>query len=285
MLDYYKTKNARVLRQASPLTPARAALYALSVGLGRDPLDSAQLPFVYEGAASGMQVLPSIASVLIGPSDFLADCGWDYAHVLHGEERVAIHAPLRAGMEYTVAKRVLDVYDKGSGRGAVVLYECTAAESSSGAVVATVTRSMFARRDGGCDGNTAAAPSSHALPERPPDTVLRVETMPWQALLYRLNGDLNPLHADPERASVAGFQRPILHGLCLQGIVCAALVGRYSAGRPALLRALDLRFQAPVFPGETILIDVWVGANGLSFRCRALERDVIAISNGRCVIE
>ncbi len=146
-------------------------------------------------------------------------------------------------------------------------------------MLATATATVFLRGDGGCGGGFgAAAGPPNPVPNGLPDHVIDLPTRPEQALLYRLNGDDNPLHADPAVAAAAGFARPILHGLCTFGVVAHALLRALCGYDPARLRSVTLRFSAPVFPGETIRTEIFAGG---AFRARALERDVIVVSNGK----
>ena len=139
----------------------------------------------------------------------------------------------------------------------------------------------FCRGDGGFGGPTGPSPKPHVLPERPPDTSCDLATLPQAALLYRLNGDYNPLHADPEVAKAAGFDRPILHGLCTFGIVTHAILRTCCDYDSHAVRTMDARFSSPVFPGETIRTEIWREANEVSFRVRVVERDVVVLNNGR----
>jgi hypothetical protein len=196
-------------------------LYALGVGFGRDPLDEKELDYVFEGNA--LKTVPSMAVVLTRGS-LLADCGWDYSQVLHGEQRLELYRPLPPTGELIADARVVEAYDKGKGKGAVIHSEIEVRLKSDGEPLFKVGSATFARGDGGFGGSTDPAPAPHPIPERDPDLSCEVETRVDQALLYRLNGDRNPLHADPALAKRAGFPVPILHGLCTYGTACRALV-------------------------------------------------------------
>lgn len=254
-------------------------LYALAVGMGRDPLDPRELPFVYEGA--GLKVLPSFASVL-ARSRLLDDCGWDYSQVLHGAERIEWHRPLTESGSLRLASRVSRLRDLGEGRGAHILLEIRATAARSDAPLFTVERTLIARADGGCGGPQARWPAPPRLPDRPADLSSALRTRRDQALLYRLCGDRNPLHADPALARRLGLPAPILHGLCTWGVACRAILRTICEYDPTLLRSLEGRFSAPVLPGDTLVTEMWQQANTVWFRVRAEERDLVVINHGRC---
>ncbi|WP_312595856.1 MaoC/PaaZ C-terminal domain-containing protein [Brevundimonas sp.] len=255
-------------------------LYALSIGAGAEPgLD--ELSFVYEGQ---LQTLPSMAVVLGYPGFWQgeAEYGIDWRRVLHGEQSVEIHAPLAsAGVVQT--RSALDILiDKGADKGALLYWTRRLYDEATGSLLATVRQSSFLRGDGGCgDWGDGPALSMSPLPDRAPDDSLTLRTRTDQALLYRLNGDMNPLHADPAIARSAGFDGPILHGLCTYGFAARGLIHLACQGRADRLRRLDVRFSSVVTPGETLRIDVWHEAASVArFRCVALDRDVVVLNNG-----
>jgi acyl dehydratase len=258
-------------------------LYALGIGMGRDPLDANELAYVFERPGVALKTVPSMATVLTRVP-LLKDCGYDYTKVLHGEQRLALHRPLPAEGELIADSRVTEAFDKGAGKGAVIYTETAVRSAADGQPLFTLQSTVFARGDGGFGGPAGSGPAPHELPQRSPDVSLTLETRPDQALLYRLNGDRNPLHADPELARRVGFTAPILHGLCTYGIACRAvlLATRYDHTRIA---GFDGRFSAPVYPGESIATDIWVDGRTVSFRCRIPEREsVVVIGNGRCML-
>jgi acyl dehydratase len=149
----------------------------------------------------------------------------------------------------------------------------------------TLVSSTFARGDGGFGGPAGSGPQPHAIPDRKPDVTATLRTSKGQALLYRLNGDRNPLHADPDLAKRVGFPVPILHGLCTYGIACRAILQTVAAYDHTRITGFDVRFSAPVYPGEAIATDIWVDGATVSFRCRIPERnDTVVINNGRCAL-
>ena len=259
------------------LTPRDAVFYALSVGFGQDPLDARQLDFV--DADRALRAVPTQSVVLAHPGFWLADpkTGIDAVRVVHGEQRIAMRRPLPVEGEVIGRTRITGLVDKGPGRGALMYSQKDVLDAQTGELLATTRSTTFLRGDGGFGGPAGPVEPPHALPDTPPDVVVAMPTRPEQALYYRLNGDDNPLHADPAVAAKAGFPRPILHGLCTLGIVGHALLRTLGAYDDARFRELAMRFSAPVYPGETIAVDVW--SNG-SFRARVPERDVVVVNNG-----
>ena len=180
--------------------------------------------------------------------------------------------------------KVTDIVDKGAGRGALLFVERTVRDGDSGEDLATLRSTTFARGDGGCGGTTATAPPPHPVPDRAPDLACDLPTAPNSALIYRLSGDPNPLHASPAVAAAAGFDRPILHGLCTLGVAGHAILKTCCGYDPARLRSMALRFSAPVYPGETIRTEMWRDGAVVSFRARVVERDVVVLNNGRAEV-
>ncbi len=265
-------------------TERDSALYALGVGLGFDPLDEAQLKFVYE---QNMAALPTMAVVLAYPGFWLKESwtGVDWVRVLHGEQGIRIHQPLPPAATVVGTTRVTAVVDKGAAKGALIYSEREVRDKATGELLCTLTQSGFARGDGGFGGESRPSPPVHRIPDRAPDDVCELPTLPQAALIYRLSGDFNPLHADPKVAREAGFEAPILHGLATLGVAGHALLRAVCDYDPARLRALDLRFSAPVYPGETLATEIWRDGDGVvSFRTSAVERGVVVLNNGRAEI-
>lgn len=260
-------------------TTRDCALYALGVGAGADPMDEAELRFVYE---ENMAALPTFAVVLGYPGFWLKEMntGVDWRRLLHGEQGLVIHAPLPVSGTVIGRLRVTGFIDKGADKGALLLSERDVIDKASGALLATVSSTTFLRGDGGSGFSTGPAPTPHALPERAPDASLDLPTAPNAALIYRLSGDFNPLHADPKVAASAGFPRPILHGLCTYGVAGRALLRLACDNDPARLKRMDLRFSAPVFPGETIRTEIWREGKAINFRAKVVERDLVVLNNG-----
>jgi len=259
------------------LTRRDAVFYALSVGFGQDPLDARQLDFV--DADRALRAVPTQSVVLAHPGFWLADprTGIDALRVVHGEQRIAMHRPLPVEGEVIGRTRITGLVDKGPGRGALMYSQKDVIDAETGEPLAVTRSTTFLRGDGGFGGPAGPVEPPHRMPEAPPDVVVAMPTRPEQALYYRLNGDDNPLHADPAIAAKAGFPRPILHGLCTLGVVGHALLRTLGGYDVARFRELAMRFSAPVFPGEAIEVDIW---NDGSFRARAPERDVVVVNNG-----
>jgi acyl dehydratase len=263
--------------------PKDCILYALGLGLGQDPMNEDELAFVYE---KNLKALPTFAFMQAYSAYWLRDTslGITWTHVVHGEAGVVLHKPVAAQGAVIGKTRVVEVVDKGEGKGALVFSERKVIDKESGALLATLTQTTFCRADGGFGGPKRETPPPHAIPERAPDLVCDLPTRPEMALIYRLSGDVNPLHAEPQFALAAGFPRPILHGLATFGVAGHALLKVMCGYNPARLTAITGRFSAPVYPGETIRTEMWRDANVVSFRARVVERDVIALNNGRAEI-
>jgi acyl dehydratase len=253
-------------------------LYALSIGLGQDPMDAAQLDYVTE---KRLRAMPAMANVLGYAGFWLADprTGVDAVKLVHGEQSMTIHATLPTEGMVIGKTRVTEIIDKGAGKGAL-LYSSRDIHDAGGKLLATIDGTTFLRADGGFGGPSGPVKAPHPLPDRAPDAVLDLATRPEQALLYRLNGDMNPLHSDPELAGRAGFPRPILHGLCTFGVIAHALLKSLCAYDAEKFGRMDLRFTAPVFPGETIRTEIFHEPGGAAFRARVVERDIIVANNG-----
>jgi acyl dehydratase len=275
-----KLLNLAIPTVEQTYTAKDAMLYALGVGLGFDPTDRNQLDFVYE---KNLKVLPTFAVVLAYPGLWMRDLdtGIDAIKVVHGEQGLTLHKPLSPAGAVVGKSRVAGVVDKGEGRGALVMVERRIYAKGSGELIATVTQTAFCRGDGGFGGPSGPTPKPHELPARAPDLVCDLPTSPQAALIYRLSADINPLHADPEVAKAAGFPRPILHGLATYGVAGHALLKAACGYDPARLKSLNARFTAPVYPGETFRTEIWLDGSVASFRTTAIERNVVAISNGR----
>lgn len=261
-------------------------LYALGLGLGRDPLDAAQLRHTYERE---LVALPGMAAVLASPGFWMrerTELGIDVVKLVHGEQSLTLHHPLPAAGCVVGRSRVLRVVDKGPGKGAVVHVEKHLTDADGGRALATCEQVLFLRGDGGfsAQGVTSdePAPPLPATPDTPPDRTLDLPTRPEAALIYRLSGDLNPLHADPAVAARAGFPRPILHGLATWGMVCHAVVAERCGADVAQLHRFAARLSAPVYPGETLRLELWqLGPDEVALRARVTERDVVVLSHGR----
>jgi acyl dehydratase len=264
--------------------PKDCILYALGLGLGQDPLNADELAFVYE---KNLKVLPTFALMQGYAAYWLRqpDLGVTWSKVVHGEQGLILHEPVAPQGTVIGCTRILDVVDKGAGKGALVFSEREISDKASGRRLATLRQTTFCRADGGFGGPKRDTPPPQALPDRAPDGICDLPTRPEMALIYRLSGDTNPLHVDPDFAQAAGYPRPILHGLASFGVAGHALLKAVCGYDPTRLIAMAGRFSAPVFPGETIRTEFWRDGSVLSFRARVKERDVIAINNGRAEVK
>jgi acyl dehydratase len=267
-------------------------LYALGVGMGADPLDQRELPFVYE---RNLRTVPTAATVLASYGDIE---GFrprpnlppgrrlstpNMLLLVHGEQKLELHKPLPGEGTFTARARMMGAWDKGPKTGAIV-YMQTHWTDAAGELAATLTTGLFFRGDGGFGGPTDGEPQPHPTPSRAPDLTLEIATRPDQALLYRLCGDRTPLHSDPEIARRAGFERPILHGLCTYGITCRAVLAAWCDFDPDRIESHEVRFSRPVFPGDVITVDMWRDANVISFEAHVAARGVTVIKHGKTVL-
>ncbi len=264
-----------------------AILYALGLGYGQDPMNEADLRYLYEAHDAGQLAVPSFSVVLGGPGAWMRDprTGIDWVKSLHGEQGLVVHAPLPPEARVIGRNRVTGIIDKGPGKGSLLLMERDIVDAATGQLLATRTSSSFLRGDGGCGAPPREQVRPEPLPTRAPDVVHRIDTRPEAALIYRLSGDWNPVHASPAIARKAGFERPILHGLCTFGIACRALLATVCGNDPARLRHMNGRFSAPVYPGETQTVEIWQEAGGrVRFRTRIEARGITAFDFGEATI-
>jgi acyl dehydratase len=262
--------------------PKDCMLYALGVGLGYDPMNEDELAFVYE---KNLKVLPTMATVLGYGGSWAREAGIDQVRVVNGEQGFTLHRPLKTKGTLIGQTHILEVVDKGVGKGALIFSEREVTDKATGELIATVSQTAFCRGDGGFGGPPRTAPTpTHPIPERAPDFTCDLSTRPEAALIYRLSGDYNPLHAEPAFARAAGFERPIFHGLGTFGVSGHALLKTLCGYDPSRLISFGCRFSAPVFPGETIRTEMWRDGAIVSFRARVVGRDVVAINNGRAEV-
>lgn len=260
-----------------------AALYALGIGAPADPLDQDELKFVYELSSVGFRVFPTFAVVFSYefnrrlPSGEIAGIHYHPMMVVHGEQFLRVCRPLPKAATVTSAVKIADICDKGSGLLMIIdIRSCL----DDGSELATARHSLFFRGLGGFGG--ARGPSSQwVLPEREPDFVFEESTDVAQALLYRLAGDDNPLHADPQMAASGGYEKPILHGLCTMGFAARAILKRCADNDPDRFKSVNVRFSRHVFPGDTLVTEMWrESGNEIRFQTKVKERALVVLSHG-----
>jgi acyl dehydratase len=282
-IDVDKVVGAQIPGDVAEWDEDAVILYHLAVGAGVPPTDAGELQYTYESAP--LKVLPSFGVVpvfrmlsgLIG----LEGLTFNPMMLLHGEQDLVLHKPLPARAKVENTGRVSEVYDKG--KGALVVVE-TETKDESGDPLCTNRFSAFIRGEGGFGGEPGPAPGNEA-PARDADHIAESPTLPQQALLYRLSGDKNPLHVDPNMAALGGFDRPILHGLCSFGIVCKAAVDRALGGDVTKVARYQARFSGVVFPGETIVTSMWREGDQLLLSAATKERGSPVITNAALTVK
>ena len=254
-----------------------ALLYAVGVGAGLD-----ELAFTTENTRGvEQQVLPTFAVIAGIGGNALGSIGdFNFTMLVHGEQAIQVHKPIPVKGTVRTTSRVSAIWDKGSG--AVVETESESIDVKTDEPQFTTRSAVFIRGEGGWGGDRGPSGGRNPAPERKPDHVVEYTTRPDQALTYRLSGDRNPLHSDPAVATMAGFERPILHGLCTYGFTGRALLHALCGGDPARFKSMEGRFSKPVFPGDTLTVSMWVDGDSAVFQTRT-QRDEVVIDGGKCV--
>lgn len=291
-IRYPDIVQAPAERRRLAYTAKDTILYALGVGMGTDPTDAHELAFVYE---EGLQALPTLVTALALAAQRVGEAlpaeappaQWRPSTTnrllrVHGAQKVEFHRPIPPADGATIEHRIVGAIDKGLDKGALVIGE-TLWRDGGGGLAATLTTTSFCRGDGGF-GGPSHSPPPHRLPDREPDLSLDLPTRPDLALLFRLSGDLNPIHVDPATAQRAGFPRPILHGLASFGMAFRALLRSYADFDTGAVASLEARFSAPVLPGDTLTFDLWKDGAEVSFQARVASRGVIALKHGKAML-
>ncbi len=259
----------------------KVILYHLGIGAGVPATDAGELEYTYE---KNLKVLPSFAVIpgAYGGPALLQMPGLkiDIAMLLHGEHDLELSGPVPKEASADLTVRIKNIYDKG--KAALVVMEAET-KDASGATLFYNRLSLFIRGEGGFGGDSGPKPANEA-PDRAPDRVVESPTLPQQGLLYRLNGDKNPLHVDPEFSKLGGFDTPILHGLCTYGIVCKAVVDSELEGEPDRVARYQVRFAGVVYPGETIVTSMWREGERILIQASVKERNAPAITNAAIAV-
>lgn len=260
----------------------RVILYHLGVGAGDPPTDANELAYTYE---RNLKVLPSFGVIpafgSLGGIGRVPGLQFNPALLLHGEQDLEIRKPIPVEGEVETSGKVAGLYDKG--KAALVVLETETRLKGESEPLFVNRFSLFLRGEGGFGGESGPA-AGNEPPGRAPDGTVESKTLPQQALLYRLSGDKNPLHADPEFAKMGGFDRPILHGLCSFGVVCKAVVDHALGGDTGKVARYQARFAGVVFPGETIVTSFWREGNTIFVAAKTKERDTPVITNAAITV-
>jgi len=277
-IDPDKARGAKLAEGETSYTQDQVILYHLGLGAGENATDPKELEYTYE---KNLKVLPSFAVIpafgSMGGIGNLPGLQFNLAMLLHGEQEVILHKPLPTNAKLKTSGHIPEIYDKG--KAALVIMEAEAKDADTGDLLFTNRFSLFIRGEGGFGGDSGPKAGNQA-PDRAPDGVIERKTLPQQALIYRLSGDKNPLHADPEFAKMGGFDKPIIHGLCSYGITCKAIVDEVLDGDVAAVARYQARFAGVAFPGETYRISYWKdGDKRILIEAASVERDAKIISN------
>lgn len=280
-IDVDSLTGGRIVASRRAYTRRDARLYALSIGFGTDPLNELELDFVSDRPT--FKSVPTMASIFADVVFELTDvCQLQHPELaLHGEQRLEIYSPLPDVAELDIQGSIAAIYDRGPRRGAEIHMVAEARLQGEAAPLYRATYVTIARGDGGFGGDKPdRSGRDQRVPASAPETVWKFPIGRNQALLYSLNGDANPIHTQPRIAKQAGFDAPILHGLGTYGMACRAVLMSFCAGDPEPMKSFDVRFSAPVFPGETLAVEMWRSVDGVAFQGRVLERDVVVLKKG-----
>ena len=278
-MDYHNIKNWSFPEVVQDYTEKDTILYALGIGFGQEATNPDHLKYVYE---QDLQAFPTMAVVLGYPGFWMKDpkAGINWVKLVHGEQRLTIHRPIPAQGRVIGRSRISHVIDKGADKGALVITERTLSDAEGNALV-TIAQTTFCRGDGGLSQSDDSPAPLEATPDTAPDMTCSLPILEQAALIYRLCADNNPLHADPAVAAKAGYPRPILHGLCTYGVAARAIVQMACGNDASRLASMNTRFSSPVYPGETLVVEMWKdGAKGVRFRAKVAERDIVVLSHG-----
>jgi len=275
-IDPSKALGAELGESQTSYTKDQVILYHLGLGAGNPATDPNELEYTYE---KNLKVLPSFGVIptfgSMGGLGSVPGLEFNFAMLLHGEQDLQIHQPIPPEATITNKSKIAEIWDKGKAALVVLQVDTT---DEAGQPLFTNRFSLFLRGEGGFGGE-AGPKAGNAAPDRAPDGEIEVPSLPQQALIYRLSGDKNPLHADPEFAKMGGFDTPIIHGLCSYGVVCKAIVDHVLGGDVTKVARYSARFAGVGFPGETYVVSYWKEGDKILIAAKSKERDAKIISN------
>ncbi len=276
-----RATGVELLRARYAYSEREAILYALGVGAPAHWLAPDELKFVHESQPD-FQVLPTFAVIFARElhdlvlSGDIAGIKFHPMQLVHGDQQLKLAGPLPRAAVVDSTVRIADIHDKGSGL--LLILEADSCDEA-GQLLAQARTSMFIRGLGGFGGERGGS-SRIELPQRPPDAIVEEKTLTRQALIYRLAGDANPLHVDPQMAAIGNFDQPILHGLCTLGFSARAVLKRFCDNNAGRLAAISARFARHVYPGESLVTEMWrEGEDEVRFQTKAKERDTVVLSH------
>ena len=278
-ITYEYLKSLKATNVHYTYTERDSMLYSLSIGMGYDPLNLNELNFVYE-RRDGLLAIPSQA-VTVARHNLIYDIGLNVSKMLHGEQKLTLHNTIPSSAEILADHYVINVFDNGRDKG-LQIQTMTKARLKDNTPLFDLQNLYFAKADGGIGSSDLPVKKTTPTPDRKPDITCTYQSLPWQALLYRLTGDRNVIHGDPDIAMQIGFPRPILQGSASLGIACREILSSVCNYKTSLIKSLGTRFTSVVYPGDTIETDLWIEAYRVFFRCRVPKRNVIVLDHGIC---
>ena len=283
-INYDQLKNWTFEDRTDTYSVRDSMIYALTLGYADDLSCPDDLRYVYE---RDTLAVPTMLATIGAPGAWATNpvLGINWVKLLHGEHRMRFHARVRPEASVTSRTRVTRVVDKGADKGALVVTEREISDAADGTLVATVEHVSFCRADGGFGQGDEAPQALPRVPQDEPTAVVALKTTTQAAALYRLNGDLNPIHLLPDMARKAGFDRPILHGLCTYGMAARGLIRLFCPVNPERMKSFAVRFSAPFYPGETLVIEAWQRGHMVHFRALSRERSLVVLDNGVAELE
>lgn len=259
-----------------------AILYALSVGFGGSPRDERELHYVYRQPL--LKIVPTFAGMLPGDGFPSAEQGWDAQQARHVEQKLELYRPLPASGSLVASQRVVTAEQASADHPARIVVHSEVRLASDETALFSLSSGLVSSPAAGYRNQRANDLACHRVPGRDPDLSCEISTCPEQALLFSLNGTHHPLHVDPQAAHEAGYDRPLLPGRCLFGIACRAILRTICDYDYTLIKAMEARFPAPVYPGDRLRTDMWQDGNIVSFRCSVPDRSAVVIDGGRCTL-